>query len=456
MTLSTPSPFVQALVDLVGPERVILDPQEQRRHLFDRNFTLYSALLTDAFADRHVDAIARPATVDELRGITALAVRYRVPITVRGAGLTTYGQSLPLEGGLLIDIRDLDRVLEITDGGVTVEPGATLAAAEAAARARGRELRLFPSNLHVATAAGYVAGGSAGIGSVRHGFLWDGNVLGVEALTAEDPPRPVRLIGPDVNLVIHAYGVTGVITRLTFPVEPARAWRDACVTFDSFDDAARFAYRLAAEATVSLRLCSLQQAPIPRFFLPVQHLFPAGSSAVLLMVEDGHADQLAQLAGEAGGQLRWWPEKPSITQFVFNHSVLWARKRHPNASWVQLVFSEEGLFEQLAALTSRFGHTMFQHVEMVRRPDGSITPFGRSVILDPDLATTARIMEACRGLGIHVINPHSYVLEEIGMSRMAADPAAVAAFKAQVDPLDLLNRGKIGRAFYGPHAGRTA
>jgi len=446
------SPVTQAFLDellaIAGRERVILDPEEQRRYLFDRNFTLYSVLLADVFAERRADAVVRPATRAMLTDIVRLAVSARVPLTARGAGLTTYGQSLPLAGGVLLDIRDLDRVLDVTPDAVTVEPGVILAAAEAAAHAQERELRVLPSNYPVSTAAGFVAGGSAGLGSIRHGFLWDGNVAAAEILTAEDPPRFLTLTGSDANLVIHAYGTTGVITRLTFPLAPARAWSEACATFLSFEAAARCAYHLATDTTFALRLCALQQAPIPSFFQPVRGLFTPEQSAVLLMLEERDVSRAAEIAQSFGGALFRWPSRPSISQFAFNHSVLWSRKRHPQASWVQLVFSEERLFEQLSELSARFGGKMFQHVEFVRRPDGSISPFNRSVILDPEPEETRTIIAFCRDLGVHVINPHSYVLEEIGMTALAVDVERARAFKARVDPWSLLNPGKFGGTFY--------
>jgi FAD/FMN-containing dehydrogenase len=440
--------FLDQLLAVAGQERVILDPEEQRRYLYDRNFTLYSALLADVFAERRADAIVRPATRAMLADIVHLAVRARVPLTARGAGLTTWGQSLPLAGGVLLDIRDLDRVLEVTPEAITVEPGVVLAAAEAAARARGRELRVLPSNYPVSTAAGFVAGGSAGLGSIRYGFLWDGNVSAAEILTAEDPPRLLTLTGSDANLVTHAYGTTGVITRLTFPLAPARDWSEACATFVSFDAAARFAYDLSKDSTFTLRLCALQQAPIPSFFQPVKDLFTSEQSAVLLMLEEGDIGRATDLARSFGGTFFRWPSRPSISQFAFNHSILWSRKRHPQASWVQLVFSEGRLFEQLSELSARFGEKMLQHVEFVRRPNGSISPFDRSVILDPDPEETRAIIAFCRELGVHVINPHSYVLEEIGMTSLAVDVERTRNLKARVDPWSLLNPGKFGGTFY--------
>ena len=51
----------------------------------------------------------------------------------------------------------------------------------------------------------------------------------------------------------------------------------------------------------------------------------------------------------------------------------------------------------------------------------------------------------CNEIGVHVANPHSYVVKEGGMVK---DISAVVAFKRQIDPFGLLNPGKLDGTFY--------
>src|SRR5207248_10657774 len=135
-------------------------------------------------------------------------------ITVRGAGTGNYGQSVRLYGGILIDMRRLNRIMSVDDDAVQVEAGAVWEDVERAARRAGRELRIMPTTYHVATVAGFLAGGSGGLGAVTYGRTWDNNFLSVDVLTAEDPPRTVRLAGADLRFVLHTYGTVGIVTRL--------------------------------------------------------------------------------------------------------------------------------------------------------------------------------------------------------------------------------------------------
>jgi hypothetical protein len=81
------------------------------------------------------------------------------------------------------------------------------------------------------------------------------------------------------------------------------------------------------------------------------------------------------------------------------------------------------------------------HIEFVRTPEG-LNPSGLPVLF------TSRIddvIACCEEIGVHVANPHSYVVKEGGMVK---DIPSVVAFKARIDPFGLLNPGKLDGAFY--------
>jgi FAD/FMN-containing dehydrogenase len=434
---------------VVGPEHVLVDPAAQRRILKD--FHYYSPLLEEALANMAADAVVRPATAEELEAVVGIAVRHRVPLTVRGAGTGNYGQSLPLERGVVIDVRRFNRIVEVADDRILVEAGAVLADAEEAARARGRELAIMSTTYRVATASGFVAGGSGGIGSVMHGRLWDGNVPAIELLTAEDPPRRLSLEGDAVNPVLHTYGTVGVISRVALRLVPARDWTDHVVTFASFRDATRFAWEVAADEAIVKRLCSLQEAPIPSMFEPVRSLFTPEDSAVLLILDRASVEAVRALAERHGGTMVAWPARPAptINQFPYSHTILWTKKYDPASTWLQaeFAFDRDRFFEQLDLLTARFGGAWLHHVEFARLANGAIRPGGIAVIRDASLIDET--VRYCGEIGMAVMNPHSYVVQEGGMVGNMQD---VLRLKERTDPYRLLNPGKVERSFYGRRA----
>src|SRR5260370_40899953 len=124
-----------------------------------------------------------------------------IPVTVRGAGTGNYGQCVPLEGGIVLDLSLMDKLEEITQDGVAVcQPGLRLGALETEARRMGWELRMYPSTLVKASVGGFLGGGSGGIGSVTHGGLRDfDTVPAFEVVTLEQKPRVVLHEGPAVH-----------------------------------------------------------------------------------------------------------------------------------------------------------------------------------------------------------------------------------------------------------------
>jgi len=436
--------LITGLEAIVGAAHLIIDPGAQKRFLQD--FSWYSPLLTEALADVSVDAVAQPGTQPELRGVLALAVRLRVPVTLRGAGTGNYGQSVPLAGGLLIDTRRLNRIIAVDDRSITAEAGCVFDDLEEKALTLRRELRLMPTTRHLATIGGFLGGGWGGIGSIAYGNLRDDNVLAVDLLTLEDPPRSLHLEGKDVDVVVHTYGTVGLITQVKLPLEPARAWTSAFAAFPSFEGAARFAWRIATDRAIAKRLLTLQESPIPSMFLPVRDLFRDGESVVLMMLADESLAAARNAARSMNGRLEPWPARPmpAITEFTWAHTILWSKKHDRESTWLQLGYStDQGrFFEQTRAVKARFGSDVLAHLEYMALPKtGGAVAQGGHVIMDSSAEFLDLVSVFCKGIGVHVMNPHSVVVQDGGL---VGQIGPVIEFKKRSDPFDLLNRGKLG------------
>ncbi|CCH86953.1 putative FAD linked oxidase [Modestobacter italicus] len=430
---------------LLGPDRVV--PGGPAASAWLRDFSWYSPVLENALADTTVDAVLRPRSVDELRGCVATAAELRVPVTLRGAGTGNYGQSLPLQRGVVVDVRDVAGVLDVASGRISVLPGTVLKDAEEAARLTGQELAIMPSTYRISTAAGFVSGGSGGIGGAAHGDLWDGNVLAVELLTVEERPRTVRLEGDDVRPVLHTYGTIGVLTRVELRLVPARDYTPVVVAFRDLPTLAGFAHDLVA-GDVHVRLCSVHEAAGAAMLTPITSLFSPGEDVALVWVDSTRVEDLRELVGAAGGRTVDWAAKPHISQFPFSHTILWARKAEPASSWLQCEYASDraGFLDQVAALRDRYPGVFLQHVEFATSA-GRTRPLGITPLVGlPDHEVALEeLIGFCRSLGMTVLNPHSYVVEEGGF---VGDTGQVVALKTSCDPYGLLNPGKLGDSFF--------
>lgn len=457
--------FLRDLRAAVPPEALATEPAAIQKFVHDNSWL--SPILADYFARQQagdadlpsVDVVASPGSVDELRAILALAVRHNVPITPRGRGTSNFGQSIPMSGGLLLDLTRLDRVLDVTDDRVTAEAGTLHADVERAAKARGRDLTVLTTTHTTATVGGWVAGGHVGVGTSAYGSIWDGNVLAVKLLTAEDPPRELYLAGDALFPVLHTYGTVGIISEVTFPLVPAREWVEAVAVFDQFDDAARCMIAMSQEPPESQRATLAQQAPIPQSFTPLRRLFPEGSAGVLMIVDQTALPRFEALVREHRGRWHLWKtprdaQRLSLNYMVYGHRMLWNKKTAPDAAFLHAYFTPGEELAQLQALSRQFGERVWLELKYMRSAylrslhglvgDG-LLPAGVLALTPGTRELIDAVMAYCDDIGVSYLNPHTFMLEESGLF---ADFGPVLAFKRQTDPKWLLNPDKIGRRFF--------
>ena len=185
-----------------------------------RDFFWYSPVLKAQLDHVTADLVATPKDEAEVIRILKAAYKHDVPVTPRGTGTGNYGQAMPLSGGLILNLAEMNKVKAIYPGRVIAEPGVVVAQLDVETRAHsGQELRIHPSTAKTATIAGFIAGGSGGVGSIRWGGLRDlGNVLRLRVVTMEAEPRVLELTGWELHKVMHAYGTNGIITEVEMPL----------------------------------------------------------------------------------------------------------------------------------------------------------------------------------------------------------------------------------------------
>ena len=248
---------------LADPTRVSTAPQVVDR--LSRDFYWYSPVLRKLLDGKSADVVVHPLNVAEIQAVLRYCYDHEIPVTARGSGTGNYGQSVPLHGGVLLDLSRMDPIESITPEGVAVcRPGLRLGTLETEARKAGWELRCFPSTVAKASVGGFVAGGSGGIGSVAHGGLRDfSTVRAIDVVTMEDPPRLVHHEGEAIHDILHAWGTNGIITRIWLALMPSVEWAQCVIAFDTFDQAFTFSEAVAAGEAWTKRLVTTFEWPIP-------------------------------------------------------------------------------------------------------------------------------------------------------------------------------------------------
>src|SRR5260221_2455482 len=189
------SSTLASLVADLGDIPTVTDPKIVRRR--SRDFFWYSPILNDQLDGKSADLIVAPRDEAEVVRVAAACARHRVPLTVRAGGTGNYGQAVPLEGGVLLDVMALAAVEWTKPGMMRVGVGAKMKAIDAELQPSGWEMRMHPSTKPPPTISRYVAGGSGGIGSVRYGGLRRAGHIpsAAQRTLGEEPPRIAQRSG---------------------------------------------------------------------------------------------------------------------------------------------------------------------------------------------------------------------------------------------------------------------
>ncbi|MEM9198333.1 MAG: FAD-binding oxidoreductase, partial [Pseudomonadota bacterium] len=116
-----------------------------------RDFFWYSPVLKARLDHVMADFAVAPRDEAELIEVLRVCYAHDVPVTTRGAGTGNYGQAMPLAGGCILHLKNLNRVKAITPGRVVTEPGVLLKDLDAEANKTGQEIRMFSSTWATAT-----------------------------------------------------------------------------------------------------------------------------------------------------------------------------------------------------------------------------------------------------------------------------------------------------------------
>ena len=434
------SDFVAAL----GPIASTTDPISLRAKSRDRYAV--SPMLKTMLEGKRADVVVSPASKAELIQVVAAAARFRIPITTRGGGTANYGQSVPLHGGILLDMSGVASVLWTRPGEIRALAGTIVDDMDTAAKAIGWELRIFPTTKTTATIGGFLAGGTGGIGSASWGVLRDrGNITAVEVISMEETPRVIELRGCDARMVHHAYGANCIISEVEMPLAPAWDWLEAIVTFPDYIDTVKFGVALGNEDGIVKKLLSVQEWPTPRLVGVLGDLVPDGHSMISCMVSSLCRQDFEELVAEHGGHLasvcreKQGPYAVPMYEFAYGHALRQVQKSDPRRTSVEGFFKSDDLVGLVRRVHDKVDGMGPMRMEL-RRWGGALVGSGSPYVIFESEAQMARLVEIMQAEGVSVANPHTSSVRSVGKKEVSERDIA---FKRDMDPHGLLNPGRF-------------
>ncbi len=223
--------IAKELEALLGPDVVLVSQKEVDLHTYDA-WPVASKWKKQGKHPCAPDLVVRPLHVSQIQELVRYAAREGVPITPWGLGSSVTGSSLPLHGGITLDLSAMNRILDIDAANqmVTVEAGVLGSDLEKELNGHGFTLGHSPQSLDRSTAGGWVSTRATGQFSSLYGgieelvvsfsvVLPSGKILNTLA-------APRYSLGPDLRQIfIGAEGTMGVITQVTLRLFPLPAFR---------------------------------------------------------------------------------------------------------------------------------------------------------------------------------------------------------------------------------------
>jgi D-lactate dehydrogenase (cytochrome) len=416
-------------------------------------------------------AVVFALSTEDVAALVALAAEYRVPVIPFGVGSSLEGHLLAVEGGVSVDLSQMNRVLAVNseDLTVTVQAGVTRMQLNNEIKHTGLFFPIDPGA--DATIGGMAATRASGTNAVRYGTMRE-NVLGLTVVTAEGKViRTARRAkkssaGYDLTrLFIGAEGTLGIVTEATLRLYPQpEAIAAAICSFPSVEAAVKTTIT-TIQMGVPIARCELLDALTVRAVnqrdklgLPEQPLLLFEFHGTPAGVEE-QTTAVQEIAREHGGHDFKWATTPE------ERTRLWSARHNAYFACLQLKPGSRSCTTDVCVPISRLAECIG---ETIRDTEASSLPapilghvgdgnFHCAILVDPAnpeeieeaerlnrriVARALRMDGTCtgeHGVGLHKID---FLLDEHGADAVEL----MARIKRAFDPLNILNPGKVLRA----------
>jgi glycolate oxidase len=414
-------------------------------------------------------AVALPASTDEVAGVVQCAAAHGVPIVPRGAGSGLSGGSAGIEGALTVAFTRMNRILEI-DGlnlVAVVQPGVINADLKKAVAAEGLFYPPDPASYEFCSIGGNIGTNAGGLCCVKYGVTRDA-VLALEVVLADG--SVIRTGGRNVkdvagysltHLFIGSQGTLGLVTEATLRLRPAPPPKATLLAFFASLEAAGDA--VAKITAAGLQPCTLEL--MDRFTIAaVDDWHSLGldrEAAALLLIESDLPGAAAEseltaavAACETAGATQVvratdpaeadWLRQVRRLAFRALERLGVARMEDvgvPRSRVPELLREIEAVVAESGVRCGTFGHA----------GDGNLHP--TFVWERGDVAAEERAHTACEELYRRAIALGGTLTGEHGIGAARRDflvsqrgeraVEAMRAIKAALDPMNILNPGRV-------------
>jgi glycolate dehydrogenase FAD-linked subunit len=415
------------------------------------------------------DIVVVPGDVEQIAAVVKCAKRFDMPIVPRGSGTGLAGGAVPAEGGIILSLARLSRILKIDleNHVAIVEPGVVNLEVTKAIAKDGFFYAPDPSSQAACSIGGNVANNSGGPHTLAYGVTTN-HVLGIEVVL--DDGRIVWLGGeiPDTpgydlcGVFVGSEGTMGIVTKVVVKLTATReSVRTLLAVFDQMDDATETVVEITSAGIIPAALEIMDRTTIEAIERGAPVGLPHDAEAVLIVEIEGlkehtdraleiarsicqenHAREVKLAADEGERQLIWKGRKGAFgamgtlaPNYYVQDGVV-PRSRLPE------------MMRRIAAISKQYN---LRIANVFHAGDGNLHPNILFDMRSPGelervIEAGAATLRACIELGGSITGEHGVGLEKkayIGLLFNEADLAAMARVRRVFDPDGRFNPAKL-------------
>ncbi len=296
--------FIEKLKGILGERNVI----SEREKLIDFSHDEYSQDDIRVFPR----AVAMPVSAEEVSRVLKLCSENKVPVTARGGGTGLCGGCVPAEGGVVLSLSRMNKILEVDKNNLTVtaEAGVPLTEFFKAVSAAGLFFPPHPGD-ESAAVGGVIATNAGGARAVKHGVVRN-FVRGLEVVLADG--EIINTGGKFIknssgyslmNLFIGSEGTLGVITKAVIGViAPPECVYTLIAPYENLQDAISTVPAIVGKGIMPMAVEFMEKEPLFASESLLGKTWPArGGSADLMIIVDGTGEEEVMKLSEKIGEI---------------------------------------------------------------------------------------------------------------------------------------------------------
>jgi glycolate oxidase len=458
MVLIEQASLGRQLVDLLGEDAVLYRPEDVIVYEYDYGL--------DRAAPQ---AVVFPTDARQVAAVVKLAAARGVPIVARGAGTGISGGAVPVEGGIVIALARMNRIVrvDVANRVAVVEPGVVNLDISKAVERHGLFFAPDPSSQKASTIGGNVANNAGGPHCLALGTTTN-HILGLEVVLPSGEIVELGGTAPDnpgydlTGFLVGSEGTVGIVTRVTVKLLPTPpAVRTSLSIFNTVEDASAAVSGIIGSGIIPSAIELMDQLALQAIEAAFRAGYPSDAGAVLLVEVDGLEERVAEHAAAVERICREnRAREVRVAETVEARTKLWAARKGaasamgriaPNYYLHDAVIARTKLPSILARVVEIGERHRLPIANLFHAGDGNLHPmilfdvreFG---VLERVMAAGREILESCVEAGGTISGEHGIGVEKNRFMPWIFsddDLAVMARARDALDPTGICNPGKV-------------